>query len=150
TPAWAQTEPVEQTSPKLSADEEDNRDVVIVTARKREERLNDVPIAATVATADDLNARGAMNNTADVLAGVAGLNFTASNNPSLAAFTIRGSGSAVQTTGGSPGVGIFRNGLLANGGVYFSHNFTRADFFDLQQVEVLRGVQGALYGRNAV
>lgn len=149
-PAWAQTEPTEQTSPTPAADNEEPSDVVIITARKREERLNDVPIAATVATAEDLQARGAGNNSADVLAGVAGLNFAASNNPSLAAFTIRGSGSAIQTTGGSPGVGIFRNGLLANGGVYFSHNYTRADFFDLQQVEVLRGVQGALYGRNAV
>ncbi|MFT3722112.1 MAG: TonB-dependent receptor [Hyphomonadaceae bacterium] len=149
-PAWAQTEPTEQGSPTPTAADEDKRDVVVVTARKREERLNDVPIAATVTTADDLNARGATNNTADVLSGVAGLNFAAANNPSLAAFTIRGSGSAIQTTGGSPGVGMFRNGLLANGGVYFSQNFTRADFFDLQQVEVLRGVQGALYGRNAV
>jgi iron complex outermembrane receptor protein len=121
---------------------------VLVTVRKREERLNDVPIAASVVSSVDLQRRGTLTDTQSVLAGVAGLNF----NPvgATAEFTIRGSGPALGAAGGDTGVGLYRNGLFAEGGLFYGHNYSRADFFDIQQVEVLRGTQGALYGRDAV
>lgn len=123
---------------------------VIVTARRRAEHLNDVPIAASVETGKDLLERGTLTNTQSVLEGIAGLNFNSSNSPSLSEFTLRGSGAAGTATGGDSGVGLYRNGLFEEGGLYFSHNYGRADFFDVSQVEVLRGTQGALYGRDAV
>jgi iron complex outermembrane receptor protein len=123
---------------------------VVVTARRREERLNDVPIAASVETHVELQQRGAQLNTQSVLEGVPGLNFSSSNGADLSEFTIRGSGAAGTATGADAGVGLYRNNLFAEGGLYYGHNYGRADFFDVQQVEVLRGTQGALYGRDAV
>lgn len=123
---------------------------VVVTVRRRVERLNDVPIAATVESGAELVQRGAQPNTQSILEGVAGLNFSASNGADLSEFTIRGSGAAGSATGADAGVGLYRNNLFEEGGLYYGHNYTRADFFDVQSVEVLRGTQGALYGRDAV
>jgi iron complex outermembrane receptor protein len=125
-------------------------DEIVITARRRTERLNDVPIAASVESGADLRERGTLTNTQAALEGIAGLNFNSAASPSLSEVTIRGSGAALTATGGDSGIGIYRNGLFSEGGLYYGHNLSRADFFDVERIEVLRGTQGALYGRDAV
>jgi len=122
---------------------------ILVTARKREERLVDVPLAATVITGDDLLARGTVADPNQLLAGTPGLLFNNTGAPTTSEMSIRGSGTG-RATGADSGVGLYRNGVYIGGGIQFGKTFMRADLFDLERAEVLRGTQGALYGRNAV
>jgi outer membrane receptor protein involved in Fe transport len=115
---------------------------VVVTAQRREESLQDVPIAVTALSSDQLKAQRV--DSAD------NLNLTVPNlsfQPAPygeANFSIRGIGYQIVTAGGDAGVGIHEN----NAPLTVSR-LAEADFFDLQRVEVLRGPQGTLYGRNA-
>lgn len=121
---------------------------VVVTARRRAESLQKVPAAVTVfpeqrladAGIDDLKSLvqlvpGAM--TADIGAAF-------SNE-----IVIRGQG-AGRNINAEPATGIYRNGIYVAGGNAGGRNFNRMDLFDVERIEVLRGPQGALYGRNAV
>lgn len=122
---------------------------VVVTARKREERLLEVPLAASVVTGNDLLQRGLIVDPNQLLAGIPGVLFSDTGTPTTSEISIRGSGTSRGTAADS-GVGLYRNGVYIEGGLYFGRNFERADLFDLEQSEVLRGTQGALYGRDAV
>ncbi|MCP5432446.1 MAG: TonB-dependent receptor plug domain-containing protein [Alphaproteobacteria bacterium] len=126
------------------------QDEILITARKREERLVDVPIAATVVTGDDLLERGALTvdlNT--VISGIPGARYNNLSDNALSETSLRGAGAA-RGTNAEVGVGLFRDGVYAAGGFQFARNIVRIDTFDLERVEVLRGTQGALFGRNAV
>lgn len=118
----------------------DGQDIVI-TARKRAETLQDVPMAVTAVTDTDL----AIRNVQDVngLYGeVPGL-FTApgsvNNSADAAYLTMRGVGF---NAGLEPAVGVFLDGM------YLPQLGFDAAFLDLERVEVLRGPQGTLFGRN--
>lgn len=122
---------------------------LVVTARRREERLADIPTAATVLDSQALADQGGLVTLQDLATNVPGVNFANTSTPQTAEISMRGSGTA-RATNAEAGVGLYRNGSYIGGGRIGGRTFTRMDFFDAERVEVLRGVQGALYGRNAV
>ncbi len=117
---------------------------VVVTTRKRQERLQDVPIPVSAFSAGDITAKAAVNLTA-LSDSIPNVELTTVNLfPNAASFAIRGLGTA--------GIESFQDPVVA---VYIDGAYqTRTasgpgDLFDTDTVEVLRGPQGALYGRNA-
>lgn len=116
---------------------------VIVTARKREETLQEVPVAVSAFDTARLEARGFDN--------VQRISFSMPNvaldsvgsSPSSASFAIRGMGGTSSVQSLEPGVGTFVDGayLAVNAAVV-------SDTFDVENVQVLRGPQGTLFGRN--
>ncbi|WP_421738717.1 TonB-dependent receptor [Caulobacter sp.] len=115
---------------------------IVVTAQKRSENLQDVPVSVTALTSDALAARGvnnvlALNNLAPGMRISAG---DAAANPKI---YIRGVGLSDFNPNASSGVGVYVDGVYVG-----SPLAQMAGFFDLAQVEVLRGPQGTLYGRN--
>lgn len=124
-------------------------DLIVVTARRREESLTDLPASAAVLSDDYLQERGGPRSAEDLLAGQAGVRFFDTTSPVNSEVSIRGSSTA-RATNADPSVGLYRDGVYIGGGTVGGRSFTRLDIFDAERVEVLRGVQGALYGRNAV
>jgi iron complex outermembrane receptor protein len=121
---------------------------LLVTARKREERLRDVPVAATALGTEEIRDQGGLANAQALLGNSPGVNFANTSNALTSDVSIRGSGTS-RATNAEAGVGLFRNGAFIGGGNVAGRTFTGLDLFDLQRVEVLRGVQGGLGGRNA-
>jgi iron complex outermembrane receptor protein len=120
-------------------------DVVKVTARKREESLQDVPVAVTALTADQLD-KLAIKDLGDLQGQVPNLTIYAArgSNTTITTF-IRGVGQADPLWGVDPGVGIYFDD------VYIARpQGALLDVYDVQRVEVLRGPQGTLYGKNTV
>lgn len=115
---------------------------VIVTAQKREENVQDVPIAVTALTADDLLSQR-IDFGAELARAVPNLFFTRQLNGEYN-FQIRGIGSQLLSVAGDSGVGVHSNNVPLS-----VNRLADADFFDLDRIEVLRGPQGTLYGRNA-
>lgn len=116
-------------------------DDIVVTAQRRDERLIDVPIAVT-ALSDEMLERRQIDSAAGLQQIVPNLGFTATNFGG-SNFTLRGIGRNVVGDGADSGVAFHFNGaFLQQGG---SINL----FYDIDAVEVLRGPQGTLFGRNA-
>ncbi|MBB6093311.1 outer membrane receptor protein involved in Fe transport [Povalibacter uvarum] len=117
---------------------------IIVTAQKREESVQSVPIAVTALTADALTTQRI--NLAEDLPRVvpnlyyarAGIGFNETN------FQLRGIGYQLVSTSGDGGVGVHVNNAPL--GV---NRMGQSEMYDMERVEVLRGPQGTLYGRNA-
>lgn len=126
----------------------DNGGAILVTARKTDEKLSDIPATITAVSAAQLAATGPVTGTGDLLRTVPGVRFNDLQAPNLSEISIRGSGSA-RATGADSGVGLFVNGVYAGSSTLGGRNFKNIDFFDLERVEVLEGAQGALYGRNS-
>ncbi len=121
---------------------------ITVTARKRSENIQDVPISITALSGADLEARGV-----ESLAGVAHfapdlqVDSTAAVSGSSIASTIfiRGIGQTDFTPNSDPGVGVYVDG------VYLARSVgSLLDLIDVQSVEVLRGPQGTLFGKNTL
>ncbi|HEX3887653.1 MAG TPA: TonB-dependent receptor [Phenylobacterium sp.] len=123
-------------------------DEIVVTARKREERLRDIPTAGTALGADLIREIGGVATAQSLLTNTPGVNFANTSNPVTSEVSIRGSGTSRATTAES-GVGLFRDGAYIGGGTVLGRTFTDIDLFDAERIEVLRGVQGGLNGRNA-
>jgi iron complex outermembrane receptor protein len=116
---------------------------VIVTAQKRSERLQDVPIAMNALTAEQLEAYG-VRELADVGAHSPGVFFKSLNVAQPQIF-IRGIGTVQFDNSSEQPVGIFVDE------VYIArHSAAVTDLFDVERVEVLKGPQGTLYGRNTI
>ncbi|WP_317928602.1 TonB-dependent receptor [Halioxenophilus sp. WMMB6] len=118
---------------------------VVVTARRREESLQDVPIAVTAFSSDDLEMRGAadISELAQVTPSVT-LEPSRATNSTLTAF-IRGVGQQDPLAGFEQGVALYVDD------VYIARpQGALLDIYDVERIEVLRGPQGTLYGRNAV
>ena len=118
---------------------------IIVTARRREERLVDVPIAVTSLSGEQLEKRGALDIT-DVGQVVPNVTLEASRatNSTLTAF-IRGIGQQDPVSGFEQGVGIYLDDVYLN-----RPQAAVLDIYDVERIEVLRGPQGTLYGRNTI
>lgn len=138
-------------APPSQAQEAGAADVeeVVVTSRKREERLRDVPTAATALSDEQLRDLGGVPSLQSLLSNIPAVNFADTSNQVTSEVSIRGSGTS-RSTSAESGVGLYRNGIYLGGGVVGGRTFSRLDFFDVSGIEVLRGVQGALNGRNAV
>ena len=119
-------------------------DVVHVTAQKRSEAENAVPISMEVVSPQDLKASH-MTRLEDVIAATPNATFsTGQVGGSLSPFfSIRGVGSAEIET--DPSVGVFVDGVPLT----LTHGYLN-NLLDVEQVEVLRGPQGTLYGRNTL
>ncbi len=115
---------------------------VVVTARKREERLKDVPIAVTAVTAETLQ-REQIYQVKDIAAYAPGLNIN-SDAVGRSFISIRGIG-ATLIDSVQPGVGIFVDGIYEPDTSYLN-----SPLLDVQQIEVLRGPQGTLFGNNTL
>lgn len=122
---------------------------LVVTARKREETLADIPTAATALGAEQIAQMGGIGNTQALLANVPAVNFANTSNPVTSEVSIRGSGTS-RASAADAAVGLYRNGVYIGGGYVGGRTFSKPDFFDVGRIEALRGVQGALNGRNAV
>jgi len=135
-------------APAMAQSEEVQVEELLVTARKREERLRDVPVAATALSGEDIEAQGGLANAQALIANAPGLNFANTSNALTSDVSIRGSGTS-RATNAEAGVGLFRNGAYIGGGNVAGRTFSGIDLFDVERVEILRGVQGGLGGRNA-
>jgi outer membrane receptor protein involved in Fe transport len=117
-------------------------DQVIVTAQKRSESIQDVPIAVSAFTAADLTSRG-MDGGKDILQAIPNVSFSKSQYTSFN-LQVRGIGSKLIGISGDQGVGIHVNNVPLGGSRFFE-----AEFYDIERIELLRGPQGTLYGRNS-
>lgn len=118
---------------------------IVVTARRREENLQDVPVAVTAFSAQTLQQVGAtdLSDIAEFTPSVT-LEPSRATNSTLTAF-IRGVGQQDPLAGFEPGVALYVDD------VYIARpQGALLDIFDIQRIEVLRGPQGTLYGRNAI
>ncbi len=126
----------------------DDEGAIVVTARKRNETIQDVPAAITAITADDRKGL-ALDRMGDYLRQVPGAALVSSGPEYLQDITLRGQGSG-RLGFSETATGIFRNGLYNAGGGFGGRAFSRMDVFDAERIEILRGPQGAIYGRNSV
>ncbi|MDB5970171.1 MAG: hypothetical protein JWQ90_2621 [Hydrocarboniphaga sp.] len=114
---------------------------IVVTAQKREEKLQDVPIAITSFSADALEARG-ISDPKGLAAATPGMTYSDLNNYSI--IYLRGVGTEVFVPSADTSVATYLDGI------YLPFNFSLAqDFVPLQRIEVLKGPQGTLFGRNS-
>lgn len=115
---------------------------IVVTARKREETLQNVPVAVTAVSGDVIERRG-LRQIKDVAQLTPSLN-TNSDSTGRVFIAIRGIGTTLVGTV-QPGVGIFIDGIYQPNTAYLNNPLV-----DVQRVEVLRGPQGTLYGKNTL
>jgi iron complex outermembrane recepter protein len=113
---------------------------IVVTAERRAANIQDVPISITATSGDSLR-EAAMFDSQALSSSVPGLQV---QKDVVGKVVIRGIGTENFTVGGDPGVAIYSDGA------YIARSSAAIfDFFDVERVEVLRGPQGTLYGRNA-
>ena len=136
---------LDQQAPASGADEPATLDSVTVTARKREETLQDVPVAVTAFTPETLDKLG-VRDLGDLDAQVPNLTiYAARGSSSTVTAYIRGVGQSDPLWGVDPGVGLYLDD------VYIARpQGALLDVFDVGRVEVLRGPQGTLYGKNTI
>ena len=116
---------------------------VVVTATKRAESLQDVPLSVSVIEAQTIE-RAEIRDLIDLQSVVPSLRVPQFQNSTQTNFVIRGFGNGANNPGIEPSVAVFIDG------VYRSRSLARiADLPNIQQIEVLRGPQSTLYGKNA-
>ena len=135
--------------PAYAQDTEDNSDsgvindnVIVVTAQRQAQSLQEVPVAVSAFSAEALEAQQ-IENASDLQLTLPNVSFTKSNF-TASSFTIRGIGDLC--------VGVSCDSATAihlNSAPLFGTRLFETEYFDLEQIEVLRGPQGTLFGRNA-
>ncbi|WBO22817.1 TonB-dependent receptor [Sphingomonas abietis] len=136
-PAWAQT-----AAPAAPAGANGPGEIV-VTAQKRSERLQEVPLAVSVVKGDALSAQG-KPNIQGAVALVPSLNVLQSGTTLNQSIFLRGVGTSSFSIAGEPSVSTVLDGV-----VYARSGEAFGDLIDIDRMEVLRGPQGTLFGKNA-
>src|SRR5512140_1612612 len=126
--AWAQTQTDDLTE-------------VVVTARKRDESFQNVPMTVNVLTEQTIQSAG-IESPRDFIALVPNMTLVETQNAGNSFVTVRG---ISQARNSEPSVAVLVDGVLETNPYEFDQ-----ELFDIQQIEVLKGPQGALYGRNAI
>ena len=134
--------PAQEVAPAAAAQQSQDTADIVVTANKREQRLNDVGITVAVVSGDALQ-RQQINSLADLANTVPSLSFTNSAN-GTPVYTLRGVGFYETSLGAYPTVSTYVDEAPLPFPVLSSHSA-----FDLERVEVLKGPQGTLFGQNA-
>ncbi|WP_187276518.1 TonB-dependent receptor [Parahaliea maris] len=117
---------------------------VTVTAQKREQSATDIPISMTVMGSDDLNEKR-IQDFADLSVNTSALDIARGNSTNNPVIAIRGIGSTDPWINNNPSVSAFIDGVYLPFGSYLG-----MPLFDLERVEVLKGPQAGLYGRNSI
>jgi len=117
-------------------------EVIVVTAQKREQSINDVGMTVNVFTGDQIKNLG-VASAEDMAKFTPGLQINELTTTGVPQYTIRGVGFQDYTTSASSTVGLYYDGVNIPYPV-----MSRGILFDIERVEVLRGPQGDLYGRN--
>lgn len=125
---------------KATAEEAGGGDIVI-TALRRSVALQDVPAAITAFTADTIEAAG-IERPSDFINLTSNVNLVETQNAGNAFIVIRG---ITQARNSEPSVAVVVDGVQQVNPAQFNQ-----DLFDIEQIEVLKGPQGAIYGRNAI
>ena len=143
-PAAASAQSVqEEAQPAPEATSDDAGNEIIVTATKREQTLQSTPVAVTVTTAETIE-RAQIRDLRDLSTVVPSLRVNQLQSSANTNFYIRGFGNGANNAGIEPSVGLFVDG------VYRSRSASMiADLPDVQRIEVLRGPQSTLFGKNA-
>jgi len=144
-PAAAQDAEPQDTQPAEALSEAIPGNVIVVTARRREERLQDVPLSVTAISGERLERSGTQELT-EIGQEVPNLTLEVSRgtNTTLTAF-IRGVGQQDPVAGFEAGVGLYVDDVYLN-----RPQASVLDIYDVERIEVLRGPQGTLYGRNTI
>jgi iron complex outermembrane receptor protein len=126
-----------------AAEEDNNPGEIVVTAQKRSENVQDVPVAVTVLSGERLAdaSRPSLESATQM---VPSLNFLKSGTTLNQTIFLRGVGTATFSIAGEPSVSTVVDGV-----VYSRSGEAFSDMVDVAQIEVLRGPQGTLFGKNA-
>jgi len=114
---------------------------ILVTARRRSESFSDVPISITAFSEDQIEAAG-IERPQDFIGLTPNVTLVETQNQGTSFLTIRG---ISQARNSEPSAAILVDGVLLTNPAQLTQ-----ELFDIQQIEVLRGAQGAVYGRNAI
>jgi iron complex outermembrane receptor protein len=114
---------------------------VVVTARKRDETLHDVPVAVSVFNSQEIEAAG-IERPQDFIALTPNMTMVQTQNQGTSFITVRG---ISQARNSEPSVAVMIDGVLLANPSQFNQ-----ELFDIEDIQVLKGPQGALYGRNAI
>lgn len=117
-------------------------DEIIITATKRPESLQDVAVSVIATSGEDIEALG-LSNAETVTAYMPAI--TIAQNPISNFIFIRGIGTSGSNTGIEQSVSMFHDGIYMG-----RHQLSRAPFMDIERVEVLRGPQSVLFGKNTI
>lgn len=140
TAAFAQETPTESIASDTTVQQEQEQEI-LVTAQRRSQRLQDVPIAVSVVSGDALEKSG-INNLEDMSVRLPNVRLAPA--PASDILTVRGVGSGIN-------LGFEQSVATFVDGVYRSRSkASRAALFDVEQVEILRGPQTTFFGNNAI
>ncbi len=115
---------------------------IVVTAQKREESLQSVPLAVSALSADELDNAG-IDNVSGISRQVPALEVQSSVSPIMTNFRMRRVGNLGNIPTFEPAVGLFIDGAFRSRAI-----FGATDLFDVERIEILRGPQSTLYGKN--
>ncbi len=114
---------------------------IVVSARKREENLNDVPVAISAFNAQEIESAG-ITRPQDFVALTPNMQMVQTQNQGTSFIVVRG---ISQARNSEPSVAVSIDGVLLANPSQFNQ-----ELFDIESIQVLKGPQGALYGRNAI
>lgn len=150
-PAFAQDAPISEVDVENAAAAEDGADPadeagvgeIVVTAQRRTQGLSQVPISIAVISGEELSKSG-ISRVEDLYTIAPSLSFSPAQSSSGAGLRVRGVGSAAFGSATEPSVSTIVDGIVSGPG-----GSALVDLFDVERIEVLRGPQGTLFGKNA-